>query len=86
MIPLFVVIRLRTRGRRHFGLWLPLFLAWLLLLPLALVLLPFFVIGCLLARMNPWRTFVTGWQVLCGLTGTHLEVEHAERKFLLRII
>ena len=84
MIPLFVVIRVHTGGRR-FGLWVPLFLAWLLLLPLVLVLLPFVVIGCLLARMNPWRLLKTGWQLLTGLNGTNVEVQHGERQVQVRM-
>lgn len=86
MIPLFVVVRYFTRSQRHFGLWLPLFVVWLLLLPLALLLLPLFAIGCLIARMNPWRVFKTGWQVLSGLAGTHAEVEYGQRRFLVRVI
>lgn len=85
MIPLFAVIRWHT-GRRQFGLWLPLFLAWLLLLPVLLVLLPFFAIGCLLARMNPLRMVSTGWQLVTGLRGTNIELQHGERQFQLRMI
>jgi uncharacterized integral membrane protein len=85
MIPLFAVIRWNT-GRRQLGLWLPLFLAWLLLLPLLLVLLPFFVIGCLLARMNPWRLIVTGWQLVTGLRGANIELQHGEKMFQVRMI
>jgi len=85
MIPLFVVIRWHT-GRRQWGVWLPLFLAWLLLLPVLLVLLPFFVIGCLLARMNPWRLTVTGWELVTGLRGTNIELQHGERQFQVRMI
>lgn len=86
MIPSFVVVRYFTRSKRHLGLWLPLFLVWLLLLPLALLLLPLFAIGCLIARMNPWRVFKTGWQFMSGLAGTHVEVEYERRKFLVRVI
>ena len=85
MIPLFVVIRWNT-GRRQFGLWLPLFLAWLLLLPVLLVLLPFFVIGCLLARMNPWRLIKTGWQFVTGLTGTDIDIQQGEKQFQVRMV
>jgi hypothetical protein len=86
MIPLFVVVKYLTRGKRHFGLWIPLFLMWLLLLPLALLLLPLFVIGCLIARMNPWQVSKTGWQLLSGLSGTHVEGEYERRGFLVRVI
>jgi len=85
MIPLFVVIRIRN-ARHRFGLWLPLFLVWLLLLPVVVLLLPFFVIACLIARMNPLRVFATGWRLLSGLAGTHIEIEKQQEKVLLRII
>lgn len=85
MIPLFAVIRIRT-ARHRFGLWLPLFLLWLLLLPLVLVLLPLFVIASLIARMNPLRVLLTGWRVLSGLAGTHIEIEKHQERVLLRII
>ena len=85
MIPLFVILRIHAHGHRKFGLWLPLFLVWLLLLPLAILLLAIFVIGCIIARMNPWRVFVAGWQLLTGLRGTHIEFEQEQNKVLLRI-
>jgi hypothetical protein len=87
MIPMFIVIRIRN-SRHKFGLWVPIFLLWLLLLPLVLVLLPFFVIGCLIVRVNPWRACVAGWQLLTGLAGTHVHIdkEQAQEKVLVRII
>jgi len=84
MIPLFAVVRVHADGRR-FGLWLPLFLAWLLLLPLLLVLLPFVVIGCLVARMNPLRLLKTVWQLLAGLSGTNVDVQYGERQVQVRM-
>ncbi|MGE5322034.1 MAG: hypothetical protein ACM3SW_04200, partial [Actinomycetota bacterium] len=84
MIPLFAILKLRGRNRHNIRLWLPLFLIWLLLLPLVLVLLPFAILACLLARMNPLRSIAAGWQVLAGLRGAHIEVEHPGRYVLLR--
>lgn len=86
MIPLFAILRLHTRRHRQFGLWLPLFLVWLLLLPLVLVLLPFFVIACLAVRMNPWRIFITAWQVITGLAGALVEIEHGKVRVVVRIM
>ena len=86
MIPLFLVVGFRTSRQRNFRLWLPLFLIWLLLLPLLLVLLPFAIIACLVVHMNPWRTVVAGWQLLDGLSGTHVEVRDTEHYVLIRII
>ena len=55
MIPLFAVIGFRTSRQRTFRLWLPLFLVWLLLLPVVLALFPFFLVGCLILDMNALR-------------------------------
>jgi len=84
MIPLFVTLRVRN-PRRHFRLWIPLFLVWILLLPLALLLLPLYVIACLVAGMNPLRTAAASWQVLSSLRGSHIEVNHDRSLVLIRI-
>ena len=67
MIPLFAVIGFRTSRQRTFRLWLPLFLVWLLLLPLVLVLFPFFLVGCLILDMNAFSAIAAGWNVVAGL-------------------
>lgn len=85
MIPLFAVIGFRSRGRHNIRLWLPLFLVWLVLLPLVLLVLPFAVLACLIVQMNPWRSIAGSWQVLAGLRGTHIEVADAEHYVLVRI-
>jgi hypothetical protein len=85
MIPLFAVIGFRWRDRR-IGLWFPLFLAWLVLLPVILLLLPVFCIVCLVGRVNPLRALFTGWQVLAGLKGTHIEVDDSKVLILIRIV
>lgn len=86
MIPLFAVIGFRTWGRHNFRLWIPLFLIWLSLLPLVLVLLPLACIACLIVRVNPLRAMASGWQLLVGLTGTHIELESADHYVLIRIV
>jgi uncharacterized membrane protein len=47
MIPFVAVVSLRNQQSRTFRLWIPLFLVWLLLLPLAILLSPFIFITCL---------------------------------------
>jgi len=97
MIPLFAVIRISTRpDRRRFkpgskplpgwyGIWVPLFLVWLLLLPLVLVLLPLAMLALVMVRVNPFRALATFWQILSGLTGTHVEVNAPDASVLVRI-
>ena len=73
MIPF---VSLRNQESRTFRLWIPLFLIWLLLLPLAVLLSPFVFIACLFCRVNPFRGVAVMWQILNALTDTNIEVEH----------
>jgi hypothetical protein len=85
MIPLLMHVRIRKASHRGFGLWIPLFLIWVLLLPLVVVLLPFAFIALLIVKVNPFRAFVTGWMLLIGLRGTHIEVQDQRTAVLVQI-
>lgn len=84
MIPTLAALRV---GRRR-ALWIPipLFLVWLLLLPLCLLALPFFVIGCRAAQIPAGQTLRTGFGLLRALRGTHMEIEHQSVNLALRLI
>jgi len=75
MIPFVAVVSLRNQESRTFRVWIPLFLIWLLLLPLAILLSPFIFIACLICRVNPFRGVAVMWQILNALTDTNIEVE-----------
>lgn len=84
MIPL--IARLRVQSPKlKLSLWLPLFFIWLLLLPVAVVLLPLVILVCLLFGNNPFPALAAGWQILCGLRGTHVEISEPEQSVLLHI-
>jgi hypothetical protein len=83
MIPLLVLLDLR--GSRSLRLWLPLFLAWLLLLPIVLVVLPFALLTLLLCRIDPWRAIAAFWGALAGTRGTHIEFATAKNSILVHI-
>jgi hypothetical protein len=76
MIPFVAVVSLRNQESRTFRLWVPLFLMWLLLVPLGILLSPFIFLGFLVCRVNPFRGVVVLWQILTSLADTKLEVEH----------
>ena len=86
MIPLLVILGFRKNNGRIVRLWIPLFLVWLLLLPLVLVLLPFAFIALVVIKLNPIHVFKAGWQVLSGLRGTRVEVEDDNAFVLVRIL
>jgi len=76
MIPFVAVVSLRNQESRTFRLWIPLFLVWLLLLPLAALISPLIFIVCLFCRVNPFRGVAVMWQILNALADTDVEVEH----------
>jgi hypothetical protein len=76
MIPFVAVVSLSNQQSRTFRFWIPLFLVWLLLVPLAVLLSPFIFIACLVCRVNPFRGVAVIWQILNALNDTKFEVEH----------
>jgi len=76
MIPFVAVVSLRNQESRTFRLWIPLFLVWLLLLPLAVLISPLIFVACLFCRVNPFRGVAVMWQILNALADTDVEVEH----------
>jgi hypothetical protein len=76
MIAFVAVVSLRDQESRTFRLWIPLFLVWLLLLPLVVLLSPLIFIACLVCRVNPFRGVAVMWQIVWALNDTQLEVEH----------
>ena len=76
MIPFVAVVSLRNHESHTLRLWIPLFLMWLLLVPLGILLSPFVFIGLLVCRVNPFRGVAVLWQILTALADTKLVVEH----------
>lgn len=60
--------------QRRLHLWVPLFLVWLLLLPLVLILFPFVTLACIFVCINALRLYATAWSVLTSLRHTFVEV------------
>jgi hypothetical protein len=55
MIPLLMHLKIQTPGnRRRVGLWIPLFLAWILLFCIMLLLLPFLLLAELILRFTDY--------------------------------
>jgi hypothetical protein len=72
-------------GEHNFGLWLPLFLAWLILAALLLALLPVFLILLIVALPFGWGEFVLllgprFYNILCALRGLKVEIDRTNEK------
>jgi hypothetical protein len=73
--PLAATVHVKPSGWR-FGLrlWLPLFLLWLLLLPLVALALPFLFIAALVFGIRFWSTIRAVLALLAAFRGTRVEV------------
>jgi hypothetical protein len=67
-------MQVRRPFHRPLRLWFPLFLVWLLLLPFAVIVLPVAAIVLSAKRIDPWLATEVFFEMLCGISGTHLEV------------
>jgi hypothetical protein len=76
MIPYSAAVRIRTERSRSAQRWIiPFWLAGLLLLPVALLLLPLVLVVCAVARMNPFPLLLAFWQIFVALKGTIVDVD-----------
>ena len=48
MIPLILKLRIKDKNQKRFGIWLPLFLIWLIVLPLLAIPAPFVLLAALI--------------------------------------
>jgi uncharacterized membrane protein len=86
VIPLLLVLRIRNERGRRVNLYLPLFLVWVLLAPLALVAL---VVLCVVAPFRgiaPHRVLPAVWRVICGLRGLRVDVDSPEARVFVHFV
>lgn len=76
MIPYSAAIQIRTDRIRTTQRWIiPFWLAGILLLPVALLLLPLILVVCAIARINPFPLLGAFWKIFVALKGTTVDVE-----------
>ena len=73
-----------TTKPKHFRLWIPFLLVWILLLPFVLLLAPLVFVACLVARVGPFRGVAVYWQVFNSLRGLRVEVEDPNARIRIR--
>ena len=80
------LMHVRIHNEEHnFGLWLPLFLAWLILAALLLAILPIFLILLIVALPFGWGEFMLllgprFYNILCALRGLKVEIDRTNDK------
>jgi hypothetical protein len=76
VIPYSAAIQIRTERIRSTQRWIiPFWLAGILLLPVAILLLPLILIVCAVARINPFPLLGAFWKIFVALKGTTVDVE-----------
>jgi hypothetical protein len=85
MIPVAAEISIRNHRQRDLEFKIPLVLLWILLSPLAVVLLPLFLIACLVGDISPYRAIAALWGILSGLTGTEVRVEQPDSSVYIHL-
>lgn len=76
MIPYSAAIQIRTERSRTTQRWIiPFWLAGILLLPVALLLLPLVLVVCAVARINPFPLLGAFWKIFVALKGTTVDVQ-----------
>ena len=68
-----------------FHLGFPLWLASILLLPLAIVILPVLLLVCMVRHVDPCRVVSIFWGMLRALEGTEVEVDDRSRVVAISI-
>lgn len=86
MIPTVAIVRIQTPHWHTPQLWLPLFLLWILVLPLSPLILLVLLGLSIAGRVNPWRALSAFWGILCSLSGTHVRVCADGNKVQVRIL
>ena len=86
MTPNIAIIHVNCPYGPNFRLWLPLFLLWI---P-AILLVPFILLGlliaCLVTKISVWPTISALWGLVCSLPGTDVRVVSEGNRVLVRIL
>lgn len=88
MIPMIMWIHIAERNKKKVRLILPLFLAWLLLLPFVIILTPIVLLAALILWPSGYgKTILRAgpalFSVLSALSKLHIQVEKPESKILI---
>jgi hypothetical protein len=88
MIPLVATVAVRPNRGSQRRVWipLPLFIVWLILLPLTPVLVPLFFIACRARRIDGPRALGALWQLLSGLGRTRIDLDHPDASIHVHVL
>ena len=86
------LMHVRIQNEKHnFGIWLPLFLAWLILAAFVLALLPIYLILLLVCWPFGWGKFMLLlgpriYNILCALRGLKVDIDRQREQVAISFI
>jgi hypothetical protein len=91
MIPVLFRIRVEREDRRPFRLWLPLFIVWLVLIPLIIALSPFVLLAVAAMRGRWYKMLFLSlypilFSCLWALSGLSMQLENRKSKISIALI
>jgi hypothetical protein len=75
-----------SEERQFVRLWLPLFLLWILLLPIAVLTLPVLAILWLIYGRSALAKPLALWQIFASMRGTLVDIDHPDGSVFIRIV
>lgn len=91
MVPLLLKLRVPRKRGDILTLYLPLFLLWLVLIPVMIIILPFILIAVIFTRNSEYRRlllyiFPLLFELLGSLKGLKIDVQDKENKIYISFI
>ena len=88
MIPIFMRMKIKEKGKKGFRLFIPIILIWILLFALLIILLPIFLIAAILTipagiGFKILFFYPLLFSLLCSLSGLAVHIENPEKQFLI---
>lgn len=80
MIPMILKLRIKDKNQKSFGIWLPLFLIWLVILPLLAIPAPFVLLAALILWPSSYGrlvlySYLAVFSIISNMSGLNLDIE-----------
>ena len=80
MIPMILKLRIKDKNQKRFGIWLPLFLIWLIILPLLAIPAPFVLLAALILWPSSYGrlvlySYLAVFSIISNMSGLNLDIE-----------
>lgn len=88
MIPMMLKLRVREKDGKRFFIWLPLFLVWIIILPLLLIPIPFVALAALImwpSGKGPiiLHGYLTIFKMIGCLSGLEINIGSGDSTFFI---